>query len=1164
MGTKLHYAVVVLAFVCCWGTTFGQSQAERLTITKDYNKQRLSALQQQLSTDFQSRKTNAWNLAAQRGWETIIEEPNGGISELVDVTPDGRPVYFSTENASAAQTTRTNTLYNGGGLGLNVEGQNMFMGIWDGGAVRTSHEIFGGRVAQKDNAGSINSHATHVSGTLIGGGNVEGGLAQGMAHQASLDSYDWNNDEAEVAAAAANGLLVSSHSYGINAGTSAVSYLGYYDANARNFDEIMYNAPYYQMVCSAGNDRNDNINTGDNGYDKLTDMSLSKNAIVVGGVNEVLNYTGPSSVNIYSASSWGPTDDGRIKPDIMGKGVNTYSSTSASNNSYGTSSGTSMATPNVSGTLLLLQQHYNNVNGNFMRASTLRGLALHTADEAGDHPGPDYRFGWGLLNAQKAAETITNNGTTSMISEELITEGSSFTTTVNATGNETLMISITWTDLNADLLPQIEDLATPSLVNDLDIRVTKNGETFFPWRLDPGNPAAAATTGDNLVDNIEKIEIPGATGEYTITVTHKGSLAGSLQNFSLVVTGGSTAIVPCDAVTPSNLQAAGVEDVSATLTWDAVPGAGYDVRYKKTADATWIEPTVSNNFITLEGLDVMSEYEAQVRSKCDSGTSAWSASTLFTTKDLIITFCSSQGSSTADEYISRVQLANIDNSSAGGSGYTDFTAVSTELFAGQDYTITITPTWTGTIYNEAYSVWIDYNNDGDFDDNSEQVWSKAASKDTPVGGTFTVPAGIEFGSKRMRVSMKYNAIPSSCETFSYGEVEDYTVIIGEFVDTDAPSIPMNLTATDITQTSLLLSWDASTDVSGIAGYGIFMDGAFIGSAVTTSLLVENLSPETTYSFEVAARDLANNISANSAPYGVTTLSDNACPDNDGDGVCNADDICPGGDDNIDLDNDGIPDFCDTCEEITLDLTGTINSYGGSQDNGSAELVDGNTLKLSNNAWKYIDLNYTVTSNTVVSFEFRSDIQGEIHGIAFDNNNSISSNYTFKVHGTQSWGNRTFDTYSGSDWMTFTIPVGDYYTGVFDRFAFVMDHDGSPKNGDAYFRNVKIFEDANGDLVCNDANATNAEDEVRGGQEENDAEGTLTEVQSIKIYPNPTAYSVFVSGLELGAEFEIYNMSGARVLVDNYEGEIVVSDLPSGQYFIRVIGEKGIAGRFTKQ
>ena len=237
-----------------------------------------------------------------------------------------------------------------------------------------------------------------------------------------------------------------------------------------------------------------------------------------------------------------------------------------------------------------------------------------------------------------------------------------------------------------------------------------------------------------------------------------------------------------------------------------------------------------------------------------------------------VTFCTSKGNSVADEYISKVQLGTINNASTGGNGYSDFTSIATNLSKGSSATITITPKWTGTSYNEGYAVWIDYNQNGDFGDAGELVWSKAASKTTPVSGSFTVPTSAASGATRMRVSMKYNGVPTQCESFSYGEVEDYTVSIGAgTADTTAPSAPTSLAASGTTTSSSTLSWNASSDNVGVTGYDVYQGGSLLGSVTGTSTSVTGLTANTAYSFYVKAKDLAGNVSSASNTINVTTL-----------------------------------------------------------------------------------------------------------------------------------------------------------------------------------------------------------------------------------------------------------------------------------------------------
>ena len=137
---------------------------------------------------------------------------------------------------------------------------------------------------------------------------------------------------------------------------------------------------------------------------------------------------------------------------------------------------------------------------------------------------------------------------------------------------------------------------------------------------------------------------------------------------------------------------------------------------------------------------------------------------------------------------------------------------------------------------------------------------------------------------------------------------------------------------------------------------------------------------------------------------------------------------------------------------------TIESYGGWQDQGSSSVQDsGATLYIRNNAWKSIDYDVTVSADTVLEFEFYSSKQGEIHGIGLDTDSELSASRTFQVYGTQGWGIDNYENYSSSDgWKSYSIPIGQFYTGDYDRIVFVADHDSNPRNGRSKFRNVRIY------------------------------------------------------------------------------------------------------------
>ncbi|SOU85710.1 GEVED domain-containing protein [Tenacibaculum dicentrarchi] len=239
-----------------------------------------------------------------------------------------------------------------------------------------------------------------------------------------------------------------------------------------------------------------------------------------------------------------------------------------------------------------------------------------------------------------------------------------------------------------------------------------------------------------------------------------------------------------------------------------------------------------------------------------------------------VSYCVSKGKNITDESIQKVTLGAINNTSTLDTGYTDYTSISTDLTKGESNIITITPKWSGTVYKEGYGVWIDYNKDGDFDDAGENVFTKAPSKETTVTGTFTVPSSAINGATRMRVVLKYNKTPKACETsIKYGEVEDYTVVIGEDnADTTAPTVPANLAVSNVDKTSVTLNWSAATDNVAVTGYNVYQGATKLGTTINTSTDITGLSPATSYTFSVKAIDAVANESEASNVINVTTLA----------------------------------------------------------------------------------------------------------------------------------------------------------------------------------------------------------------------------------------------------------------------------------------------------
>ena len=459
--------------------------------------------------------------------------------------------YNNTESGSSLQTANAKPLHI-----LGIDGQNVKVAVWDGGVAPSNHYSLLNRISVKDN-GNMGMdpegilHATHVTGTVAANNFIA--EAKGFAPNANVWSYNYANDESEMASAAGLGLLVSNHSYGLDYDTwsQGPGIFGRYGFLTVPFDEIANAQPYYTMVFAAGNDRQKGFNPGKGGRDLISTAGVAKNVITVASTKGTENFsgiTGVSSPNNFLAaySNWGPTDDFRIKPDISAKGDNVFSLSNSTIGATTTMSGTSMASPAVTGVIVLWQDYFSQLFSVYMKSATVKAIMIHTAREAGEAEGPDYKFGWGLINADGGAQVMRDKAQNlAVIAELTINQGQSLNYEFEYDGLQPLTATIAWNDPAGSAL-NTTNVNLPSLVNDLDLRIINvdTGVQYFPWALNhswTSEGSNIASRMDNTRDNVERVNVNSApSGTYKIVVSHKGVLKNQDQDFSLVVSGSGT------------------------------------------------------------------------------------------------------------------------------------------------------------------------------------------------------------------------------------------------------------------------------------------------------------------------------------------------------------------------------------------------------------------------------------------------------------------------------------------------------------------------------------------------------------------------------------------------------------------------------------------------
>ncbi|WP_435260990.1 GEVED domain-containing protein [Tenacibaculum sp. nBUS_03] len=568
---------------------------------------------------------------------------------------------------------------------------------------------------------------------------------------------------------------------------------------------------------------------------------------------------------------------------------------------------------------------------------------------------------------------------------------------------------------------------------------------------------------------------------------------------------------------PTSLSASSITATSLSLNWststDNIGVTGYDV----FRGATKIGSSTTTSY-NVSGLTASTAYTFTVKAKDAAGNiSASSSAVNVTTSGAVLTYCNSKGNSVADEYIQRVQLGSIDKSSTGGNGYSDHTSVSTDLEKGKSNTIIITPKWTGTQYDEGYGVWIDYNKDGDFSDAGETVWTKAKSKTSPVTGSFTVPSSATEGATRMRIVMKYNATPTACEaSFSYGEVEDYTVNIKAAVaDTQAPTAPTNLSSSNVAQNTLTLAWAASTDNVGVTGYDVFRGATKLATVTTTSYNVTGLTANTTYSFSVKAKDAAANVSSASNVVNVTTLSD-------------------------------VVNYCASKgNRVSYEWIDYV-SFGGMTNTSSANGGYGDFTS------KVATVTQGTTNQIVVSAGFSGSSYTEYFTVWIDynRNGTFESSEQTSLGSSSSASNRS---------ANISIPAGAILGQT--RMRVSMKYNGASTACETF---------ADGEVEDYTVNIVGSSSSLAGTTSSNDVSAEPLDVDglpSLIVYPNPAVNSIIVKfGNNENVNYRITNTIGQVVLIgETMNNTVNISGLKSGVYLLEANdGQKSLTTKLVKR
>ena len=477
---------------------------------------------------------------------------------MIDLTPEpGKPEHDLSRNMH--RSTSINTRYKGG---RKYDGTGVVVAVNDDGIVGP-HIDFTGRMTQPGVTADLGSHGDMVAGIVGGAGNVDPTM-KGMATGADIIIRQYSSSLPNTVNVHTNDSAVifsSSYSNGCNAG---------YTSLARTVDQEIRLNPSLIQVFSAGNSNNNNC-----GYGAGTQWGN-----ITGGHKQAKNVIATANLetgtNLATSSSRGPADDGRIKPDIAAHGNGNFSTDP--NHTYAYGSGTSAAAPGISGVLAQMYHAYEAKSGVRPESGLMKAIILNSADDFGN-VGPDFKYGFGRVNALRAIRAIEQNRYFS----STITTGNTNSHNISIPANvKEVKVMVYWHDYEASTS------ASKALVNNLDARLERGTNSYLPWIL---NPTPNATTLDNpaikgvdTLNNVEQISVNNpVAGTYSLKVNGLAVPQGPQKYFvtyefiydevELINPNGGEGFVP---------------GVTERLFWDSYGTTGnFSLSYSIDSGSTW-------------------------------------------------------------------------------------------------------------------------------------------------------------------------------------------------------------------------------------------------------------------------------------------------------------------------------------------------------------------------------------------------------------------------------------------------------------------------------------------------------------------------------------------------------------------------------------------------